>query len=200
LIGSIRRDCLDHVIVFDEQHLRHLLKSYQSYYKRLAPTSHCRRTRRSRVPFRPMVALSRSRCWADCTTDMSDTEFPTTTGVFDDTERDMHAAGHRVQNVRGFRSVEQQGLVTLDDNDGCFGVASGFPAGCFCVVLPPEAVAILSCLDPRIGIPSLYRQAGHRFGDADILRYATVVRAERRRGRCGVLSVFQTLVGLRTRN
>src|SRR5215472_18581047 len=33
----------------------------------------------SRVPFRPMVALSRSRCWADCTTDMSDTEFPTTT-------------------------------------------------------------------------------------------------------------------------
>jgi transposase InsO family protein len=32
LIGSIRRDCLDHVIVFGEQHLRHLLKSYQNYY------------------------------------------------------------------------------------------------------------------------------------------------------------------------
>src|SRR5947207_15638020 len=32
LIGSIRRDCLDHVIVFGEQHLRHLLKSYQKYY------------------------------------------------------------------------------------------------------------------------------------------------------------------------
>jgi transposase InsO family protein len=32
LIGSIRRDCLDHVIVFGEQHLRHLLKSYQEYY------------------------------------------------------------------------------------------------------------------------------------------------------------------------
>jgi len=32
LIGSIRRDCLDHVIVFSEQHLRRLLKSYQEYY------------------------------------------------------------------------------------------------------------------------------------------------------------------------
>ena len=32
LIGSIRRDCLDHVVVFGEQHLRHLLTSYQKYY------------------------------------------------------------------------------------------------------------------------------------------------------------------------
>jgi len=32
LIGSIRRECLDHVVVFGERHLRHLLKSYQKYY------------------------------------------------------------------------------------------------------------------------------------------------------------------------
>ena len=32
LIGSIRRDCLDHVVIFGEQHLRHLLNSYQEYY------------------------------------------------------------------------------------------------------------------------------------------------------------------------
>jgi hypothetical protein len=32
LIGSIRRDCLDHVAVFGERHLRMLLKSYQNYY------------------------------------------------------------------------------------------------------------------------------------------------------------------------
>ena len=32
LIGSIRRDCLDHVIVFGERHLRHVLKLYQRYY------------------------------------------------------------------------------------------------------------------------------------------------------------------------
>ena len=32
LIGSIRRDCLDHVVVFGEGHLRHLLRSYANYY------------------------------------------------------------------------------------------------------------------------------------------------------------------------
>ena len=31
-IGSIRRDCLDHVVVFGERHLRHLLRSYTTYY------------------------------------------------------------------------------------------------------------------------------------------------------------------------
>jgi transposase InsO family protein len=32
LIGSIRRECLDHVVVFGERHLRRLLTSYQAYY------------------------------------------------------------------------------------------------------------------------------------------------------------------------
>ena len=32
LIGSIRRECIDHVIVFNERHLRHLLRSYLDYY------------------------------------------------------------------------------------------------------------------------------------------------------------------------
>jgi transposase InsO family protein len=32
LVGSIRRDCLDHIIVFGERHLCHLLGLYQRYY------------------------------------------------------------------------------------------------------------------------------------------------------------------------
>jgi transposase InsO family protein len=32
IIGSIRRDCLDHVVVFGKEHLRQLLNSYQKYY------------------------------------------------------------------------------------------------------------------------------------------------------------------------
>jgi transposase InsO family protein len=32
LIGSIRRECLDHVVVFGERHLRHALLSYMDYY------------------------------------------------------------------------------------------------------------------------------------------------------------------------
>jgi putative transposase len=34
LIGSIRRECLNHVIVFNEKHLRRILKSYIRYYHR----------------------------------------------------------------------------------------------------------------------------------------------------------------------
>ena len=32
LIGSIRRECIDHIVVFGERHLRHVLLSYMSYY------------------------------------------------------------------------------------------------------------------------------------------------------------------------
>jgi transposase InsO family protein len=32
LIGSIRRECLDHVVVFGERHLHHILLSYMQYY------------------------------------------------------------------------------------------------------------------------------------------------------------------------
>jgi transposase InsO family protein len=32
IIGSIRRECLDHIIIFSEAHLRRILKSYADYY------------------------------------------------------------------------------------------------------------------------------------------------------------------------
>jgi transposase InsO family protein len=32
LIGSIRRECVDHVIVLGEAHLRRILRSYARYY------------------------------------------------------------------------------------------------------------------------------------------------------------------------
>ena len=34
IIGTIRRECLDHVIVLSEAHLRRILKSYCGYYHR----------------------------------------------------------------------------------------------------------------------------------------------------------------------
>ena len=32
LIGSIRRECLDHIIIFDERHLRRVLSRYFQYH------------------------------------------------------------------------------------------------------------------------------------------------------------------------
>ena len=54
VIGSIRRGCLDHLIIFDDRHLRRILKDYVTYY------NHCR-THLSldrNAPFRRELALS----------------------------------------------------------------------------------------------------------------------------------------------
>jgi transposase InsO family protein len=53
LIGSIRRECLDHVVVFGEAHLRRILKAFAAYYNEIrthlsldkdAPNSRCSQT------------------------------------------------------------------------------------------------------------------------------------------------------------
>jgi transposase InsO family protein len=35
LIGSTRRECTDHMIVFNEEHLRRILSKYASYYNKV---------------------------------------------------------------------------------------------------------------------------------------------------------------------
>ncbi len=34
VIGSIRRECLDHIVIFNQRHLRRVLSSYVDYYQR----------------------------------------------------------------------------------------------------------------------------------------------------------------------
>ena len=34
VIGSIRRECLDHIVIFNERHLRRVLSAYVDYYQR----------------------------------------------------------------------------------------------------------------------------------------------------------------------
>ncbi|HEY6419089.1 MAG TPA: integrase core domain-containing protein [Candidatus Binataceae bacterium] len=34
VIGSIRRECLDHIVIFNERHLHRVLSSYVDYYQR----------------------------------------------------------------------------------------------------------------------------------------------------------------------
>ena len=37
LIGSIRRECLDHIVILGEDHLRRVLKAYAAYYNHVRP-------------------------------------------------------------------------------------------------------------------------------------------------------------------
>jgi transposase InsO family protein len=48
LIGSLRRECVDHIIVLGEMHLRRVLKSYADY-------SNCVRTNRSLNKDSPVI-------------------------------------------------------------------------------------------------------------------------------------------------
>jgi transposase InsO family protein len=54
LIGSIRRECLDHVIIFNEHHLRRVLSSYFQYHHdtrtHLSLGKDCPRPRRVHLP------------------------------------------------------------------------------------------------------------------------------------------------------
>jgi hypothetical protein len=63
LIGSIRRECLDHIVVVGEQHLRHILMCYMEYYNTvrthlsLGKDAPVRRTiqRAGRIEARPVL-------------------------------------------------------------------------------------------------------------------------------------------------
>ena len=54
LIGSVRRECLDHVIIFSERHLRRVLSSYFQYHHEarthLSLDKDCPRPRRVQLP------------------------------------------------------------------------------------------------------------------------------------------------------
>jgi transposase InsO family protein len=75
LIGSIRRECLDHVVVLGECHLRHLLLSYMKYYNAPARIYPWRRMRRSRVPSNGPGRFFAAQFSAGCTTNMSGFDF-----------------------------------------------------------------------------------------------------------------------------
>ena len=66
LIGSIRRECLDHVIVRDQSHLRRILSLYSSYYHE--SRTHLSLERNSPIP---REVESPSRKSADFTADIS---------------------------------------------------------------------------------------------------------------------------------
>ena len=74
-IGSIRRECPDHVVVFGERHLRHLLRSYATYYNEARATFRSTRTRRRREQYMPLVASCLRHFLADFIICMCECDF-----------------------------------------------------------------------------------------------------------------------------
>jgi len=48
IVGTFRRECLDHMIILNEKHLRSVLKEYSEYYNRIRP--HLSLNRNSPIP------------------------------------------------------------------------------------------------------------------------------------------------------
>ena len=59
LIGSIRRECVDHIIVLGEMHLRQILQSYARYYRTSERIDHWTKMRRSLARFSRQEASNR---------------------------------------------------------------------------------------------------------------------------------------------
>jgi len=60
VIGSIRRECIDHVVVIGERHLRQILSKYVDYYNGRGHTYHWLKTH-------PSLAVCSCRAMGECT-------------------------------------------------------------------------------------------------------------------------------------
>jgi hypothetical protein len=81
LIGSIRRECLDHIIVSGEAHLRRILISYAAYYTPSERIDRCTRMRRFFVRFNRSESFVHTRSSAGFTIITSGFEFSVHTGA-----------------------------------------------------------------------------------------------------------------------
>jgi hypothetical protein len=66
LIGTLRRDCLDHVVIFSEGHLRRVLRLYSLYYNKTHTHLGWARTRRHDEPFNDLGSSSPHQSCPDC--------------------------------------------------------------------------------------------------------------------------------------
>jgi transposase InsO family protein len=71
LIGSVRRECVDHVVVFGERHLRRLLLVCKNYYN----VTRTHLSLNKDAPSRRPATLSAFRSWAGCITNIAGYDF-----------------------------------------------------------------------------------------------------------------------------
>jgi hypothetical protein len=132
LIGSIRRECVDHIIVLGEVHLRQILQSYARYYAitmTSGRTGHWTKMHQSLVKFSESEASNHTPSLADFTTTTPELKFSVHTRR--STRRSLRAqlrVGHLHRRHRHFlalidehwcRSCRPQ-LRVLADLSSCF--------------------------------------------------------------------------------
>jgi transposase InsO family protein len=71
LIGSMRRECLDHVVALGERHLRHVLLSYMKYYNEMRTHSSLEKDAPFSRAIEPPGRFFAAQFSAGCTTNMS---------------------------------------------------------------------------------------------------------------------------------
>jgi transposase InsO family protein len=75
LIGSVRRECTDHLIAFNAAHLRRILAKYATYYNEVRTQSRLGRTRPAYAQSSGSETLSRIRSLAGYTIDTLESRF-----------------------------------------------------------------------------------------------------------------------------
>jgi transposase InsO family protein len=81
LIGSIRRECVDHIVALGEQHLRLFLKSLRATTTRQELIGHWGRMRQSLAQFSGLDAMCRMPWLAGCITNTFESKFSVHTRV-----------------------------------------------------------------------------------------------------------------------
>jgi transposase InsO family protein len=82
LIGSIRRECLDHIVILSEAHLRRSCKLMPAITTRSEHTGHCVKMRRSLARFSRPEASNQTLFLTDFITIMSGFRFSVHTAMF----------------------------------------------------------------------------------------------------------------------
>jgi hypothetical protein len=96
LIGSIRRECVDHFIVLGEAHLRHILRTYARYYNHISERIGLwTKIRRSIAPFSGSDLSNRTRSSADFTITTFAFRFSVHTAIWNPTSAPVHVHAFR---------------------------------------------------------------------------------------------------------
>jgi transposase InsO family protein len=80
LIGSVRRECTDHLIVFNADHFRRILATYAAYYNEVRTHVSLGKDAPFTRQWRSSETSSPIRSWADYTIDMHGFKFSEATG------------------------------------------------------------------------------------------------------------------------